>query len=83
MHDRDYEVIRRVWAGKKRAFAELIDRHKEKRMTFAMRMLKNRQDTEETLQDAFLRVCKAMLRNAVAKRLGATRPVTVYQGTKE
>lgn len=56
----DQEIIRRVLAGEQKAYAELIDRHKEKAMTLAVRMLKNRHDAEEALQDAFIRAFKAL-----------------------
>lgn len=62
MHDRDHSIVTRVLAGEKRAYAELIDRHKDKAMTLAMRMLKNREDAEEALQDAFVRAFHALPR---------------------
>jgi len=40
MHDKDQSIVDRVLAGEKRAYAELVDRHKDKAMTLAMRMLK-------------------------------------------
>ena len=46
--------------GDQRAYAELVDRHKDKAMTLAMRMLKNRHDAEEALQDAFIRAFRAL-----------------------
>lgn len=58
----DQEIIRRVLAGEKKAFAELVNRHKDKAMTLAMRMLKNREDAEEALQDAFVRAFHALPR---------------------
>lgn len=62
MHDRDHTIVTRVLAGEKRAYAELVDRHKDKAMTLAMRMLKNREDAEEALQDAFVRAFQALPR---------------------
>jgi RNA polymerase sigma-70 factor (ECF subfamily) len=56
----DQEIIWRVIAGEQKAYAELIDRHKEKAMTLAVRMLKNKHDAEEALQDAFVRAFKAL-----------------------
>ncbi|MEK6754691.1 MAG: sigma-70 family RNA polymerase sigma factor [Bacteroidota bacterium] len=58
----DQEIIRRILAGEKRAFGELVDRHKDKAMTLALRMLKNREDAEEALQDAFVRAFYALPR---------------------
>lgn len=62
MHDKDQSIVDRVLAGEKRAYAELVDRHKDKAMTLAMRMLKNREDAEEALQDAFVRAFHALPR---------------------
>ncbi len=62
MHDQDYAVIQRVIAGEKKAYAELVERHKDKALTLAIRILKNREDAEEALQDAFVRVFKALPR---------------------
>jgi RNA polymerase sigma-70 factor (ECF subfamily) len=58
----EQEIVRRILAGEKRAFGELVDRHKDKAMTLALRMLKNREDAEEALQDAFVRAFHALPR---------------------
>lgn len=60
MKTTDQEIIRRVMNGDQRAYAELVDRHKDKAMTLALRMLKNRHDAEEALQDAFIRAFRAL-----------------------
>jgi RNA polymerase sigma-70 factor (ECF subfamily) len=62
VHKNEAEVIQKVLGGDKRAYAELVDRHKEKAMTLAMRMLKNREDAEEAIQDAFVRAFNALPR---------------------
>lgn len=62
MQDLDYAVIQRILAGEKKAYAELVERHKDKAMTLALKMLKNRQDAEEALQDAFVRAFNALPR---------------------
>ncbi len=54
------EIITRVLAGETRAFALLVDRHKEKAMALATRMLGNREDAEEALQDAFIRAFRSL-----------------------
>ena len=58
----DVTLIQRILAGEKKAFAELVDRHKDRGMTLAMRMLKNREEAEEALQDAFIRAFSALPR---------------------
>jgi RNA polymerase sigma factor, sigma-70 family len=56
----DHEIIRRVRAGDTRSFADLVERHKDKAMTLAMRMLRNREGAEEAVQDAFVRAFHAL-----------------------
>lgn len=58
----DVSLIQRILAGEKKAFAELVNRHKDRGMTLAMRMLKNREEAEEALQDAFVRAFNALPR---------------------
>lgn len=58
----DQEIIEKVLAGDKKAFSDLVNRHKDRAMTLAMRMLKNREEAEEALQDAFLRAYNALSR---------------------
>jgi RNA polymerase sigma factor (sigma-70 family) len=60
MSDSDREIIQRVLEGDVRSFSILVDKHKAKAMTLAMRILKNREDAEEALQDAFVRVYRAL-----------------------
>lgn len=62
MNDQDYQVIQRVLAGEKRAYTQLVDRHKDRALALAVRMLKNRQDAEEALQDSFVRAFNALPR---------------------
>jgi RNA polymerase sigma factor (sigma-70 family) len=62
VQNKDAAVIKRILAGEKKAFAELVDRHKDKAMTLALRMLRNREDAEEATQDAFVRAFRALPR---------------------
>jgi len=62
MSPTDREIIDRVISGDRRAFARLVDRHKDKAMTLALRMLKDREEAEEAVQDAFLRAFNALSR---------------------
>jgi RNA polymerase sigma factor (sigma-70 family) len=60
MSERDKEIIQKVLDGDTQAFRLLVDRHKEKAMTLAVRILRNREDAEEALQDSFVRVYRAL-----------------------
>ncbi|MBI2619442.1 MAG: sigma-70 family RNA polymerase sigma factor [Ignavibacteriales bacterium] len=60
MANRDQEIIERVAQGDKAAYTEVVDRHKDRAMTLALRMMKNREDAEEAVQDAFVRAYHAL-----------------------
>lgn len=62
MSDHDNEIIEKIRLGDKRPYGVLVDRYKDKAMTLAMRMLRNRQDAEEATQDAFVRGYKGLNR---------------------
>ncbi len=54
--DTDREIISELQHGKTARFRALVDRHKDKALTLAMRILGERQDAEEAVQDAFVKV---------------------------
>lgn len=56
----DIEIIRSVCQGNQGDFALLVDRYKDRAFTLLKRMLKNRQDAEEVLQDSFLKVYRSL-----------------------
>jgi RNA polymerase sigma factor (sigma-70 family) len=60
MSDSDKEIIQHILEGNVRSFATLVDKHKAKAMTLAIRILRNREEAEEALQDAFVRVFRAL-----------------------
>jgi len=60
MNDRDKEIIQKVIDGDVKAFGLLINRHKAKAMTLAVRLLKNREDAEDALQDSFVRMYRSL-----------------------
>ena len=55
MRDIDTAAIEAVRKGETRRFAEIVDRHKDRAMTLALRLLADRREAEETVQDGFLR----------------------------
>ncbi len=55
MRDADLTVIEEIRGGNPRRFALLVDRHKERAMTLALRLTGERVEAEELVQDAFLR----------------------------
>lgn len=56
----DLAIIHQVLAGDVEAFARLVDRHYDRCARVAVRIVGNREDAEEALQDAFLRAFNAL-----------------------
>jgi RNA polymerase sigma-70 factor (ECF subfamily) len=56
----DLAIIHRVLDGDVEAYARLVDRHFDRCARIAFRIVGNREDAEEALQDAFLRAYKAL-----------------------
>src|SRR3954471_21196763 len=53
-------IIQRVLAGDTEAFALLVDQQYDRCIRLAYRILGNREDAEEAVQDAFLRAFRAL-----------------------
>ena len=51
----DLDLIERVKGGDLRSFGLLVDRHKARALTLAVRMLRSTEEAEEAVQDAFVR----------------------------
>jgi RNA polymerase sigma-70 factor (ECF subfamily) len=56
----DEQLIERIRQGDVRRFADLVDRHKDRALTVAVRLLRRREDAEEAVQDAFVRAFRAL-----------------------
>ncbi|MDB4891095.1 MAG: polymerase sigma factor, sigma-70 family [Gemmatimonadetes bacterium] len=56
----DRAIIQEVLAGDVEAYSRLVDRHYDRCARIAMRILGNREDAEEAVQDAFLRAFRAL-----------------------
>ena len=56
----DNAIIHQVLAGNVEAFARLVDGHYDRCARIAYRILGNREDAEEAVQDAFLRAYRAL-----------------------
>jgi RNA polymerase sigma-70 factor (ECF subfamily) len=56
----DIEIIESVKKGNNSDFALLIDKYKDKAFSLLVRMLKNEMESEEVLQDCFLKAFKSL-----------------------
>jgi RNA polymerase sigma-70 factor, ECF subfamily len=56
----DGVLLRRVLAGETRVYALLVDRYRGRLERYALRMLGNRDDAEDVLQDTFIRAYRSL-----------------------
>ena len=56
MNHVEARLVKLSRGGDRRAFAELVDLYKDKIFHLAFRMLGNRQEAEDAVQETFLRV---------------------------
>ena len=56
----DDELVRRATGGDTGSYAILVERYYERSLRFGLRMLGNRADAEEAVQNAFVRVYRAL-----------------------
>ena len=52
----DHELLARIQAGSRDAFAALVQRHTERFYRLAYRYVQNREEAEDIVQDAFLKL---------------------------
>ncbi len=69
-NDDDAEIVARVLGGESAAYAILVGRYRAQFARYAVRMLGNREDAEEALQDAFLRAYRSLERCDDPQRFG-------------
>lgn len=58
------EIIRRIQKGETNLFVEVVDAYKDKAFSLTLKILKNREEAEDSLQEAFLRLYKAIMNNS-------------------
>lgn len=56
----DNSIIENILEGETRAYATIIDRYKDQALTLSVRLLGNRADAEEAVQDAFVRAFRSL-----------------------
>jgi RNA polymerase sigma-70 factor (ECF subfamily) len=67
----DAEYVRRVLAGESAAFAGLVARYRDRLGRYAVRMLGNRADAEDALQETFVRAYRSLGSCTDPDRFGA------------
>jgi RNA polymerase sigma-70 factor (ECF subfamily) len=66
----DGVLLRRVLSGETRIYAQLVDRYRERLGRYALRMLGNREDAEDALQETFIRAYRSLARCEGANGFG-------------
>jgi RNA polymerase sigma-70 factor (ECF subfamily) len=66
----DAALVQRVLEGDVESFAVLVDRHHERCLRIALRLLGSTEDAEETVQDAFVRAYRALGRYEEREQFG-------------
>ena len=66
----DAALVQRVLEGDVEAFSVLVERHHERCLRMAVRLLGNAEDAEETVQDAFVRAYRALGRYEEREQFG-------------
>jgi len=67
----DAELVQRVLAGDRDGFAGLVGRYRDRLGRYAVRMLGNRADAEDALQETFIRAFRSLGRCTEPERFGA------------
>jgi RNA polymerase sigma-70 factor (ECF subfamily) len=60
MIDQDEQIVREVQAGRTEAFAELVDRHKEKVYAILLRLVRDPDAAEELTHESFVRAWRGL-----------------------
>ena len=58
----DAQLIRRVLAGEREVYAQLVERYRDRLGRYALRMLGERADAEDALQETFVRAYRSLAR---------------------
>lgn len=58
--DPDSQILQEIRDGQPRRFAALVDRHKDRALTLAVRLVGNREEAEELVQDSFVRAYRSL-----------------------
>jgi RNA polymerase sigma-70 factor (ECF subfamily) len=57
----DIEIINKVKSGELEYFKELVDRYKDKSFSLIVKILKNRNESEDCLQDVFMKIFNSIM----------------------
>lgn len=61
MNDLEINLIKRIQSGDVNAFEDIVNKYKDKAMTLATRILRNDEDAEDAVQEAFIKTFRAII----------------------
>jgi RNA polymerase sigma-70 factor (ECF subfamily) len=61
MFDLEINIIKKIQSGDFNAFEQIVEKYKDKALTLGIRILKNREDAEDALQEAFVKTFRAIV----------------------
>lgn len=61
MQETETEIINKIQSGDTESFRELVERYKDRAFSLTLKILKNRYEAEDSLQDAFLKLYKSLI----------------------
>lgn len=61
MNDLELNIIKKIQNGSIDEFEEIVNRYRDRAMTLSMRILKNSEDAEDALQEAFIKTFRAIV----------------------
>jgi RNA polymerase sigma-70 factor (ECF subfamily) len=68
MYESDNVLISKIRSGNLSAFEHIVNRYKDKAMTLMMRIIRNRDEAEDALQEAFIKTYKAVVSSKFEER---------------
>ena len=68
MYDLELNIIRKIKNGEFNVFEQIVEKYKDKAMTLTMRILKNREEAEDSLQEAFIKAFRAIIEGQFEER---------------
>jgi RNA polymerase sigma-70 factor (ECF subfamily) len=68
MNDLEQNIINRIKNGDVNAFEQIVEKYKDKGLTLSMRILKNKEEAEDSLQEAFIKTFRAIVDNQFEQR---------------
>ena len=68
MNDLESNILTKIRRGDINEFEHIVNKYKDKAFTLTMRILKNTEDAEDSLQEAFIKTFRAIVDNRFEER---------------